>query len=224
MIQTEAEEVKRLKRMLAFERKAKKLKFKAIAGVDEAGRGPLAGPVVAAACILPYGMLFHNVDDCKKLTPLEREELYNTLVSNPKVYFGVGIVDHTTIDSINIYQASIEAMLQAIAALPEVPDLILADAMQLPRLEMPCWKIIKGDQLSLSIAAASIIAKVTRDRLMINYHEQWPQYGFKQHKGYGTAAHLKALQAFGPCPIHRVSFEPVRLQTSKELDIISVNA
>jgi ribonuclease HII len=205
-------EKQRLKRMLAFERKAKKQGFKSVSGVDEAGRGPLAGPLVAAACILPPGVLFHSVDDCKKLTPGLRDTLYTTLTEHPEVYFGVGVVDHALIDAINIYQATIQAMLQAIGALPKVPDLVLADAMQLPHLQIPCWKIIHGDQLSLSIAAASIIAKVTRDRLMDGYHEKWPQYGFKKHKGYGTPEHLKALEEMGPCPIHRTSFEPVKSQ------------
>ena len=209
MALTDAEEVKRLKRMLVYERKAKKEGFHCIVGVDEAGRGPLAGPVVAAACILPYGTLFRTVDDCKKLTALQREALYNTLTTDPKVSYAVGVMDHAVIDSINIYQATIEAMLQALQALPQA-DLVLADAMQLPRLQIPCWKIIKGDQLSLSIAAASIIAKVHRDRLMQKFHADFPHYGFNKHMGYSTPEHLRALERHGPCPIHRTSFAPVK--------------
>lgn len=204
------EEKHRLQQMVMFEEKAYLEGYQVIAGIDEAGRGPLAGPVVAAACILPRGLLIEGVNDSKKLTGKVRERLFNRLTGDPSIKYGVGIISPEEIDRINIYQATIQAMWQAVDQLSVSPDYLLIDGMALIHASIPCLKIIKGDQLSLSIAAASIIAKETRDRLMRSYHEQWPAYGFDQHKGYGTERHLEALDRHGPCPIHRYTFEPVK--------------
>lgn len=198
-------ELKRLKRLTLLERKFRKNGYDSIAGVDEAGRGPLAGPVVAAACVIPPKLFFPGVDDSKKLLPKKREILFDQITSHPDVYFGIGIVSHTVIDQINIYQASIQAMITAVDNLKILPSILFVDGLTLPHT-IPCHKIIRGDSLSQSIAAASIIAKVTRDRIMCEYDLQWPGYGFKEHKGYGTAQHQKALETLGPCPIHRISF------------------
>jgi len=203
-------ELQRLFKLTSYEQEARSQGFNAIAGIDEAGRGPLAGPVVAAACIIPEGIYFREINDSKQLTPEQREQLFAELTSHPQVSFAVGSSSHTLIDRVNIYQATILAMLQAVAALPNVPDYILVDGLNLPHPAIPCLKIIKGDTLSQSIAAASIIAKVTRDRLMHEYDAQWPQYGFKQHKGYATPCHLEAIERHGPCPLHRQSFEPIK--------------
>jgi len=208
--QCDPTEKKRLNAMTKHDKQARKLGYKSIAGIDEAGRGPLAGPVVAAACLLPKGLLIPGVDDSKKLTHLQRERLYEMLMGDKRIVFGVGIVHHEEIDRINIYQATIAAMLQAVSALSLIPDYLLVDGMNLPHPSIQCMKIVGGDALSLPIAAASIIAKVTRDRLMCDYHQQWPEYGFDGHKGYGTARHLDAIQQHGPCPIHRRSFEPLK--------------
>lgn len=213
------EEKLRLQEMLMFEKEAYQQGYRILAGIDEAGRGPLAGPVVAAACILPKGLLIANVNDSKQLTPKTRERLFERLTTDSSIIFGVGIIESEEIDRINIYQATIRAMWQAVDQLATFPDCLLVDGMGLPHPVLPCKKIIKGDQLSQSIAAASIIAKETRDRLMRAYHQQWPLYGFDQHKGYGTAQHLEALDRFGPCPIHRRSFEPIKTITEFEVMI-----
>lgn len=204
------EEKVRLQRMLAYEEAAYQEGYEVLAGLDEAGRGPLAGPVVAVACILPRGLLIANVNDSKKLTPKVRERLFERLTTDPAIVYAIGMIEAEEIDRLNIYQATIHAMWQAINKLTVCPDYLLVDGMGLPHPVLPCQKIIKGDQLSQSIAAASIIAKETRDRLMRFYHEQWPLYGFDQHKGYGTAQHLEALERHGPCPIHRHSFDPIK--------------
>lgn len=203
-------ERKRLEALLAFEKKAAAEGFKRVAGVDEVGRGPLAGPVVACACVLPKKGIFPHLNDSKQLTKGERETLHLSLTTHPEVDFGIGIIDHEVIDVINIFQATVQAMLEAISKLKTLPDLLLVDGMELKNAHCPSWKIIKGDALSQSIAAASVIAKVTRDKLMEEYHETWPGYGFKQHKGYPTPEHLKSLHLLGPCQIHRTSFAPVR--------------
>ncbi|CUI17004.1 ribonuclease HII [Candidatus Protochlamydia naegleriophila] len=200
----------RLVSMTAYEEGMYLKGYQCIAGIDEAGRGPLAGPVVAAACILPRGLLIPQVNDSKKLTPKIRERLFGRLLNDPSVRYGIGIVEPIDIDRINIYQATIQAMLIAVQQLPVPPDCLLVDGMPLPHPNLPCLKIIKGDQLSQSIAAASIIAKETRDRLMNDYHLQWPQYGFNQHKGYATERHLEAILQHGPCQIHRRSFDPIK--------------
>lgn len=188
--------------------------FRSLAGIDEAGRGPLAGPVVAAACIIPEGRCIHGVNDSKQLTPAQRQMLYTRLTNDDTILWAVGIVDHQTIDLINIYQATIVAMKMAIDGLKVIPDLLLVDGMNLSHRDLPCLKIIDGDCLSQSIAAASILAKVTRDRIMEEQHQLFPNYGFDRHKGYGTPAHLKALKEHGPCPIHRRSFQPVAAMQS----------
>lgn len=151
-----------------------------------------------------------GVDDSKKLTPTKREHLYEELTSDPTILWGVGIGSVEEIDAINILQSTIQAMLRAIAALEKKPDYLLVDGLLLPHPTLPGQKIIKGDTLSQSIAAASIIAKETRDRLMLEHDSQYPEYGFAKHKGYGTAAHRAAIATHGPCPLHRRTFEPVR--------------
>lgn len=192
-------------RMLEYERLALHQGYVVLAGVDEAGRGPLAGPVVAAACILDPERPIYGLNDSKKLTPSSRTRLYNQIIEYA-VDWQVGIVGPETIDEINILQATCQAMRQAIQNLAVKPDLLLIDAVRLSETEMPVWPIIRGDALSVSIAAASILAKVTRDRIMDAYHEKYPEYGFLQHKGYGTEIHYQALRQFGPCPIHRRTF------------------
>ncbi len=182
-----------------------------IAGVDEAGRGPLAGPVVAAAVILPQtGFDTKGITDSKKLSPQARERLFEHLCTNSSVHIGVGIVDAPEIDRLNILRATHHAMRCAIAALPVPVDAVLVDGLAVPSLHTDCRALVKGDSLSFSIAAASIIAKVTRDRLMAGeYHERYPEYNFARHKGYPSPEHLAALETHGPCDIHRRSFGPV---------------
>jgi ribonuclease HII len=176
-----------------------------IAGVDEAGRGPLAGPVVAAAVILPKGLLIDGVNDSKVLSAKQREALFHEIYAKA-LAVGVGIVGHEVIDRINIYQASILAMRKAVEKLPIVPSMVLADGNSFKHETWRYQNIVDGDAKSVTIAAASVIAKVTRDSLMIEYHEQYPQYGFDRHKGYGTKLHMEALRQHGMCPIHRRSF------------------
>lgn len=213
------EELERLEEMMSYEKKAYRKGYKRVAGVDEAGRGPLAGPVVAAVCILPKKHRIPGVDDSKKLQPKVRQEIYQRLINDPTIQYGVGIIEHEEIDKYNIYQATILAMFQAIERLEMPPDCILVDGMQLTHPISDCIKIIKGDQLSQSIAAASIIAKETRDEIMRKYHEQWPQYGFNQHKGYATEQHLDAIEQYGPCPIHRLSFDPIKSKLNPQLEL-----
>ena len=196
-------ELARLEAMKEFEREYDGCSL--ICGVDEAGRGPLAGPVVAGAVILPKDCTILYLNDSKKLSEKRREELFLE-IREKAVSYSVGIVGPERIDEINILQATYEAMRQAVSGLGVVPDLLLNDAVTIPELAIPQVPIIKGDAKSVSIAAASILAKVTRDHLMEEYDRQFPQYGFAKHKGYGTAAHVAALREFGPCPIHRRSF------------------
>jgi ribonuclease HII len=179
--------------------------YDVVAGVDEAGRGPLAGPVVAAAVILPKGETIEGVDDSKKLSEKQRERLYGE-ISARALGVGIGIVSHEVIDRVNIYQASILAMRKALENLSRPFDIVLADGNSFIHESWRYQNIVDGDAKSVTIAAASIIAKVTRDRMMRDYHEQFPQYGFDRHKGYGTKRHLDALRAYGMCPIHRRSF------------------
>jgi len=201
-------ENERLLALTAFEEKARSYGHRIIAGIDEAGRGPLAGPVVAGACIIPSGIYFRGINDSKKLSAKQRDHLFDEISNHPAVIFGIGIISHEEIDRINIYQATIQAMLQAVSCLKLTPHWLLVDGMKLPHPNIPCEKIIGGDGKSQSIAAASILAKVTRDRLMEEYDAQWPVYGFKKHKGYGTPEHLKAIASHGRCPIHRMTFKP----------------
>ena len=176
-----------------------------ICGVDEAGRGPLAGPVYAAAVILPRGLVIEGLNDSKKLTEKKRAELFDVITARAVAY-GIGSADEKEIDEINILQATFLAMRRAVAALSVRPDLALIDGNRDSDFGVPSETIIKGDSLSANIAAASILAKVSRDRVMERFAEDYPQYGFEVHKGYGTKRHYEALRQFGPCPIHRQSF------------------
>ena len=196
-------ELARLEAMKEFEREYDGCSL--ICGVDEAGRGPLAGPVAAGAVILPKDCTILYLNDSKKLSEKRREELFLE-IREKAVSYSVGIVGPERIDEINILQATYEAMRQAVSGLGVVPDLLLNDAVTIPELAIPQVPIIKGDAKSVSIAAASILAKVTRDHLMEEYDRQFPQYGFAKHKGYGTAAHVAAIPEFGPCTIHRRTF------------------
>lgn len=198
------EEDARLESMLSFEKQYGE-DYHAICGIDEAGRGPLAGPVVAAAVILPVGLKIPKLNDSKQLSEKTREALYD-IIMDKALSVGVGIVDHELIDEINILQADYEAMRQAVSQLDPVPDLLLNDAVTIPGLPQKQLNIIKGDAKSLSIAAASVIAKVTRDRLMKQYDELYPEYGFAKNKGYGSQAHIEAIKSIGPSPIHRKTF------------------
>lgn len=180
-----------------------------VAGIDEAGRGPLAGPVVAAAVYLPEPGILTGLDDSKKLTRRKREALYEALVASDLVEFSIGVVEPEEIDRINILKATHLAMQKAVEGLSPVPDMCLIDGLPVKGFPFPQESIVKGDASSLSIAAASIVAKVTRDRIMQKYAEQYPQYGFEKHSGYGTKIHLEALKKYGPAPIHRRSFSPV---------------
>lgn len=191
-----------------FEQEARRCGYRRIAGVDEAGRGPLAGPVVAAAVILPVRCRLIGVDDSKQLSASERDRLYAAIMDRA-VCVGVGSSTAEEIDRINILEATKLAMRRALAELSPAPDYVLIDAVSLTGLAMPVRPIIKGDALSLSIAAASIVAKVTRDRLMAQFHTAYPQYNFLSHKGYGTEEHLVRLAEYGPSPIHRRTFAPV---------------
>lgn len=179
-----------------------------IAGIDEAGRGPLAGPVFAAACVLPRDVTFRGLNDSKQLSHEQREALFKKLTNTEGVFFGLGVATKDEIDQINIYHATMLAMQRAVYALPIIPDYLLIDGNRAPRFEIPHKALVDGDCLSISIAAASIIAKVLRDRHMVELDQKWPQYGFAKHKGYCTEQHLEAIEKWGPCPEHRMSFNP----------------
>lgn len=195
--------------LLSFERAAREAGAVRIAGLDEAGRGPLAGPVVAAAVVMPEGLLVPGVTDSKQLTEARRETLFDEIIA-AAVAYGIGTVDERTIDEVNIREASIIAMERALAAITPPPDLLLIDGnFLLPRIPIPQRPIVKGDCLSHSIAAASIVAKVYRDRLMRDLHERYPQYNFLKHKGYGTREHIDMLRLHGPCDAHRRTFQPL---------------
>ena len=198
-----AAERERIEALCEFEKEYDYCRY--ICGIDEAGRGPLAGPVVAGAVILPKGSRILYINDSKKLSEKKREELFD-VISREAVSVGIGIVSAQRIDEINILQATYEAMRQAIQKLSVQPDILLNDAVTIPGVEIAQVPIIKGDAKSLSIACASIIAKVTRDRLMEEYDKILPEYGFASHKGYGSREHMEAIQAYGPSPIHRQSF------------------
>ena len=188
-----------------YEHEAFAAGYETVCGVDEAGRGPLAGPVCAAAVILPPDVQIDGLNDSKKLTDKKRRELYE-VITQCAVAYGIALVDEKVIDEINILQATFRAMGEAIGALAVKPQLVLIDGNRAGQFGVPAQTIVKGDSLSASIAAASILAKVTRDRLMEQYAEEYPQYGFEIHKGYGTKRHYEALRTYGPCPIHRMTF------------------
>ena len=196
-------ELARLEAMCAYEREY--ASCTAICGIDEAGRGPLAGPVAAGAVILPKDCRILYLNDSKKLTPVRRDALFDE-IREKAVAFSIGISSPERIDEINILQATYEAMRKAVAGLSVQPDLLLNDAVTIPEVQIRQVPIVKGDAKSVSIAAASSLAKVTRDRMMEEYDAMWPEYGFAKHKGYGTAQHIAALKEYGPCPIHRRSF------------------
>jgi ribonuclease HII len=196
----------RLAKLVEFESQARSTGYRWIAGVDEAGRGPLAGPVVAAACSIPEGVFFQGINDSKLLTAKIREKLFEQIVAREGVDYGIGIVEHTVIDQINIYQATLEAMRGAVRQLRIQPDYLLVDGLHLIVDGIAAMRIVNGDRRSQMIAAASVLAKVKRDHIMDTYHFDYPEYGFNTHKGYATEKHRCALAKFGPCPIHRRSF------------------
>lgn len=206
-LERERKERERLHKIMTYERVEQAKGARMIAGIDEAGRGPLAGPVVAAACILPNGFLPEGINDSKKLSETTRDHLYELIMANCQT--GVGIVSANEIDQINIYEATKKAMVKAVQALPTIPNHLLIDAMVIP-VHIHQTSIVKGDAKSASIAAASIIAKVTRDRLMKEYACQYPGYGFEKNMGYGTREHLLGLEEYGFTPQHRKTFAPVK--------------
>jgi ribonuclease HII len=192
-----------------FERSLQDKGYTAICGVDEAGRGPLAGPVVAAAVLLPEGIELPGLDDSKALTPLQRDRLFEEL-AREDVLCAVGIMDHQCIDTMNILKASLMAMRKAVLDLKKAPDVVLVDGtFPVPNLHLPQYAVVKGDQRCRTIAAASVIAKVTRDRIMERYQAIYPSFTFATHKGYPTEQHLRELREHGPSDIHRRSFKPV---------------
>ncbi len=215
-----SEDIKTRPDMLYYERQCRAQGFAHIAGVDEAGRGPLAGPVVAAAVIFPPDTIIDEVNDSKQLPAAERERLFGVITSSAIAY-GVGIVHHDVIDSINILQATYRAMHEAISRLSVPPDHLLIDGNRFLAQGVPFTTIVDGDALSFSIAAASILAKVTRDRMMVDYDAMYPGYGFAKHKGYATREHREAIKQFGICDIHRRTFT-VRPQLELEFAEIIV--
>ena len=189
-----------------FEKAAALSGFSCICGVDEAGRGPLAGPVCAAAVILPEGAVIEGLDDSKKLTEKKRERLYD-IIKQTAVAYSVAYGTLEEIETVNILEATYLAMNRAIEGLTVKPDFALIDGNRVPRgIKIPCETVVKGDSRSMSIAAASVLAKVTRDRLMLEYDKKYPEYNFKKHKGYGTKEHTELIKQYGPCEIHRLSF------------------
>lgn len=189
-----------------FEKAAVNSGFSCICGVDEAGRGPLAGPVCAAAVILPEDAVIEGLDDSKKLTEKKRERLYD-IIRETAVAYSVAYGTLEEIETVNILEATYLAMNRAIEGLNVKPDFALIDGNRVPRgIKIPCETIVKGDSKSMSVAAASVLAKVTRDRLMLEYDKKYPEYNFKKHKGYGTKEHTELIKQYGPCEIHRLSF------------------
>lgn len=204
-IKYDEKEKARLEKMWEYECRSYNKGYGKIAGIDEAGRGPLAGPVVAAAVILDKSIVIPGINDSKKLSEAKREYLYDEIRAKA-VSVGIGIIDEKTIDEINILQATLMAMKIAVESLTVEPDYLLIDAVRIDKLKIPQFPIIKGDSLSISIAAASIIAKVERDRILMGYDKKYPEYGFGKHKGYGTKQHMDCIRKFGLLPIHRRSF------------------
>lgn len=202
---TEEEERERLFKMTEIERSCREKGFKCIAGVDEAGRGPLAGPVFAAAVILPENCFIPGLNDSKKLSEKKREELFD-IICEKAVSYCIANISHERIDEINILNATFEAMNNAVNGLDVTPDYVLIDGNRIKGMDVAHETVVKGDAKSVSIAAASILAKVSRDRVMYDAAKQYPQYGFDKHKGYGTKAHCEAILKYGPCKIHRCTF------------------
>ena len=198
-------EKNRLYEMCKYEREAEVRGYKLIGGIDEAGRGPFVGPVVAACVILKKDFFIPGLDDSKKISEQKREELYDEIIRQ-SVAYGIGMADYSIIDKINILNATRMAMMEAVNKMAIKPDYLLLDCMELKQMSIPQLSLVKGDSLSASIAAASILAKVTRDRLLREYAKLYPQYGFESNKGYGTREHIEALLKYGPCPIHRITF------------------
>ena len=211
-IQKRLDEEERLEGMLAYEKECYARGIELIAGVDEVGRGPLAGPVVAAAVILPKGSKIPGLNDSKKIPKSKHKEIYEAVLKEA-IAIGIGVKDNQVIDQVNIYEATKLAMMEAIGQLDPQPQHLLIDAMKLD-LSIPQTSIIKGDANSLSIAAASIVAKVTRDQMMATYDQEYPGYDFAQNAGYGTTKHLEGLEKQGVSPIHRRSFEPIKSMTA----------
>jgi ribonuclease HII len=207
--QRREQEIRRVRELYLYESAYYNQCQPLVAGIDEAGRGPLAGPVVVAAVILPKYAYLPGLNDSKQLSAAQREKLYYT-IQETALAINWQSISIDLIDKINIYQATVCGMYQAIAALQPAAEAVLIDAVKLPKLSVPWQAIIGGDALSASIAAASVIAKVERDRIMIELNQQYPGYGFDKHKGYGTKEHLEALRRLGPSPVHRRSFEPVK--------------
>lgn len=201
-----------------FENELRENNYNYIVGTDEAGRGPMAGPIVVAAVILPKDLKIEGINDSKKLTEKKREILFEEIIKNA-IEYKIEFIDVDVVDDINVYQASKNGMINCIKSMKSPVDYILSDAIDL-NIGIPCLSLIKGDSLSASIAAASILAKVSRDRYMCKMAEIYPEYGFEKHKGYATKYHLEMLEVHGPCEIHRKSFEPVRktLYTQTKLD------
>ncbi|UCD11373.1 MAG: ribonuclease HII [Nitrospinaceae bacterium] len=195
--------------MRRYETKAEQMGYRQVAGVDEAGRGPLAGPVVAAAVVLPSSARLDGLTDSKKLSAAMRDAFF-ARIQEEALGIGIGIVEHDVIDEINILQASRLVMKHAVEKLPQPPDLLLIDGIHTIDRAEEQWTLVEGDQKSQSIAAASVLAKVTRDRLMQAYHKRYPEYGFDRHKGYPTASHKEQIRRHGACPIHRKTFRGVK--------------
>ncbi len=199
------EEEERVKSLWIYEKELIQKGYACVAGVDEAGRGPLAGPVFAAAVILPEGEIIEGINDSKKLSPKKRDELYD-IIREKAIAVSSASVDEKTIDEINILNATYLAMQKAVAGLNPKPDFVLVDGNRAPELDIECDTLVKGDAKSISIAAASIVAKVERDRYIIEMAKKYPEYGFEKHKGYGTKEHCEAILKYGPSPIHRKTF------------------
>ena len=202
--------------LLAYEKELYNEGYELICGTDEAGRGPLAGPVVAAAVILPKNMIIEGVNDSKQLTEKKREELFD-IINEKALAVGISFIDNKKIDEINILEASRLAMMMAIKNLKIKPDYVLSDAMKM-NIDIPVKPIIKGDALSINIAAASIIAKVSRDRFMDEMDLKYPNYGFKRHKGYPTKDHIEAIKKYGITDIHRLTFKPIKTMLVEQLE------
>ncbi len=192
-----------------FERQCYRAGYRNVAGIDEAGRGPLAGPVVATAVIFPRGWMSDEITDSKRVSPKRREELYDKILSSAQSV-GIAVVDQGEIDRTNILRATLMAMKMAILKLSPLPDHLLVDGVNGIPISIPQRLIRRGDTVSISIAAASVVAKVTRDRIMMEHHERYPQYNFAKHKGYGTKEHLEAIRKFGCCELHRITFKGVK--------------